>query len=275
MELQLIPSGPLRLFVKLLWFSDGGAPGESGQRELVLPTGSMHLAIRLEDHPLHVYDSVDAATSRGISSAVVGGARAGFYVRDVSRPVRSLGAMLHPGASVPLLGVPADELAGRHTPLDELWRDVDGIRDRLRGLGSPQEQLATFAMILEARLPRVRGLHPAVAHALQRFDAGCEVRSVVDEVGYSHHQFITLFRDAVGLPPKRYCRVLRFHRVVERLGVDTGVAWGQLALDAGYSDQAHFTREFHAFSGVTPGAFRKIAPRHPHHVPVQFPSRRR
>jgi AraC-like DNA-binding protein len=274
MELQLIPSGPLRLFVKLLWFSDGGAP-EASRRELVLPTGSMHLAIRLEDHPLHVYDSVDAVTSRGISSAVVGGARAGFYVRDISRPVPSLGAMLHPGASLALLGVPADELGGRHTPLEELWHDVDSIRDRLRGLASPQEQLATFATILEARLPRVRGLHPAVAHALQRFDAGCEVRSVVDEVGYSHHQFITVFREAVGLPPKRYCRVLRFHRVLERLAVDTDVAWGQLALDAGYSDQAHFTREFHAFSGVTPGAFRRIAPRHAHHVPLQFPSRRR
>ena len=87
MDLQLIPSGPLRLFVKLLWFSDGGVPGG---RELVLPTGSMHLAIRLEDQPLHVYDSVDAATSRGISSAVVGGARAGFYVRDISRDRKSV-----------------------------------------------------------------------------------------------------------------------------------------------------------------------------------------
>jgi AraC-like DNA-binding protein len=272
MELQLIPSGPLRLFVKLLWFSDGGA---AAGRELVLPTGSMHLAIRLEDEPLRVYDSVDTVTSRAIGTAVVGGARAGFYVRDISRPVRSLGAMLYPGASLPLFGVPADELAGRHTPLDDLWSDVDVMRDRLRGLASPQEQLAVFAAILTARLPRVRGIHPAVAHALQRFAAGCEVRSVVDEVGYSHHQFITLFREAVGLAPKRYCRVLRFHRVVERLAVDLEVPWGQLALEAGYSDQAHFTREFHAFSGVTPSTFRRLAPRHAHHVPVQFPSRRR
>ncbi|HEY5935007.1 MAG TPA: AraC family transcriptional regulator [Kofleriaceae bacterium] len=273
MDLQLIPRGPLRLFVQRLWFSEGAPLGT--ERERVLPTGAMHLAIRLDDEPLHIYASVEAATGQAIGTAVIGGARAEAYVRDVSRPVRSVGAMLAPGASLPLFGVPADELAHRHTALADVWgREVDGIRDRLRGLDSPRAQLIAFEAILAARLPRIRGIHPAVAHALGRFDASCDVRSVVDEVGYSHHRFITLFREAVGLTPKRYCRVLRFHRAVERLGTEPAVPWSELALEAGYSDQAHFVREFHALSGVTPTTFRKLAPRHAHHVPVQFPSRR-
>lgn len=272
MDLQLIPRGPLRLFVQRLWFSAGGPAGE---RELVLPTGAMHLAIRLDDEPLHVYASVEAAVPQVVGTAVIGGARVGAYVRDVSRPVRSVGAMLQPGASLPLFGVPADALADRHTGLEAVWgRDVDSIRDRLRTLDSPHAQLAAFEAILTARLPAIRGIHPAVAHALGRFDASCDVRAVVEESGYSHHRFIDLFREAVGLTPKRFCRVLRFHRVVERLGTEPDVSWSEVALEAGYSDQAHFVREFHALSGVTPTTFRRLAPRNPHHVPVQFPSRR-
>jgi AraC-like DNA-binding protein len=93
---------------------------------------------------------------------------------------------------------------------------------------------------------------------------------VVDEVGYSHRRFIELFDDAVGLTPKRYCRVQRLQRAIRELrGV--GAARRQLAeiaAGAGYADQAHLTREFRALVGVSPGEYRARIGAHPHHVPL-------
>ena len=48
---------------------------------------------------------------------------------------------------------------------------------------------------------------------------------------------------------------LRFERAVERLRAGDDLA--DLALDSGYYDQAHFNRDFRAFAGATPTAYRR------------------
>ena len=265
------PSSVLRPFVKVLWVShEGIAPSCVGApRERVLPSGAMHLVFRLSDEPVRLFDGVDDPIGRRVSHAVVGGARVTPYVRDLSRPIRSVGARLEPGAAELLFGVSAHELAERHTPLDDLWGTAtDRAQERLVEAATPQRQLELFEAILAERLPRVRGLHPAVAHALGRFETFSGVREVVGETGYSHRRFIELFRRAVGLSPKLYCRVLRFQSALHELAERSAGSLADLALTAGYSDQSHFNREFREFSGMPPSEYRGAAPRSAYHVPV-------
>ena len=111
-------------------------------------------------------------------------------------------------------------------------------------------------------------MHPAVAHALGRFESFATVREVVGETGYSHRRFIELFRRAVGLSPKLYCRVLRFQSALNHLAERSPGSLADLALAAGYSDQAHFNREFREFTGMPPSEYREAAPERAYHVPV-------
>ena len=271
-SIQRAASPLLRPFLRTLWVSEedrGSASGDE-QREHVLPTGAMHVVFRLSGPALRLFDGPDDRAGRVIGRAIVGGARAGYYVRDVSEPVWSVGAELHPGAAPLLLGVPAGELAERHTRLEDLWGSaVRGIEERLARAGSAEQRLALFESVLAARLPRVRGIHPAVAEALAGFDAREGVRSVVARSGYSHRHFVALFREAVGLSPKRYARVLRFRTALARVARRPAPSWAELALAAGYSDQAHFNRDFREFAGVSPGEYRSLAPPAAHHVPVR------
>ena len=92
------PRRELAPFVSRLWACDGGEP--TGERELVLPTGAMHVVVRL-DEQLRVFDELDAAVPRTVGHAIIGGARATAYARDVSRPAASVGAQLRPGAADP------------------------------------------------------------------------------------------------------------------------------------------------------------------------------
>lgn len=270
MVLRRPPAPALRPFVATLWLSDGDETPTGAARERVLPSGCMHVVLRLAGEPLRVFAGETDTEGRTLGHALVGGARSGYYVRDVSRPGPAVGAMLRPGAGPLLLGVPADELAERHTPLDALWgADAERERARLAEAATPEARLDRFEALLAARL-LPGGLHPVVAHALGRFAAGASVGRVVEESGTSHRRFIALFRAGVGLPPKAWLRVMRFHAALERAAAGP-IAWSELALDAGYADQSHFNRDFRAFAGITPGEFRALAPREAHHVPIPPP----
>ncbi|MBN8741323.1 MAG: hypothetical protein BGP24_15330 [Lysobacterales bacterium 69-70] len=58
---------------------------------------------------------------------------------------------------------------------------------------------------------------------------------------------------AVGLPYKVFASVLRFQRTLRLLARHPTLSLGQAALEGGYSDQAHMTREFRRHGGFTPG----------------------
>jgi AraC-like DNA-binding protein len=263
----------LQPFVETLWAISSAddihvAPR---RRERVLPTGRMHVAFRLSGDPLRVFEDADDRLGQLAGDAVVGGARDVHYIRDESRPAWSVGAQLRPGAAEAFFGVPADELAGRHTPLDDLWgRDVVWMREQLLEAPMLHQRIDRLESILTARLSMRRDLHPAVLSALERLRAASSIRHIVHASGYSHRTLISIFRRSVGLTPKQYSRVLRFQRVLEMVAGARGVpSLVDVAMAAGYSDQAHFSREFRAFAGVTPTEYRRASPELSHHVPVE------
>jgi AraC-like DNA-binding protein len=262
MMLARAPRPSLRPFVKTLWAGDTPAQGD---REHSVPTGSMHIAIRLNDAPLKLYDGDVART---VSHGVVGGARSSFYVRDISKPVVSVGAQLYPGAAEMLFGVPADELAERHTSLDDLWgRDASLAREQIAEAKTLQKRLDVFENILAKRIPQVRGVHPMIANALAKLEGEWSVNEIVDESGVSHRHFIALFKRSVGLAPKTYARILRVQKALT-LATNAQLQLVDVALDCGYSDQAHLTRELKEVAGVSPSELRRIAPANPNHLAI-------
>lgn len=277
MQLTRPPPPHLQPFIKLLWAStpDSAPAKRPGAREHVLPTGGMHLVFRLSGPPLRLFGDPDDVRGQTCGYAIVGGARAAFYMRDVSVATRSVGAQLQPGAARALFGVPEDALAGRHTPLDALWgtRQADEALERVHAAGSLERQLAVFEALLGRRVidslcAGLHGLHPAIAATLGPLAReNPSIAGLVTRSGYSHRRFIALFRGAIGLSPKEYARVMRFDRALA-LAADPAQNWADIALTAGYSDQAHLSREFSALAGLSPQAWRQAGAASPRHVPA-------
>lgn len=224
-------------------------------QERTLPTGAMHCVFRLADPAIRVTDP--DAPPQDVGHAVVAGARSRYYLRDLA-PGRfvTVGAILKPGASRALFGTPADEVAGRHTPLEALWgADATAARDRLGEAGPGEALLSVLEQLLLARL-RPHAVSPLVQLALARFEQTDDVGAVVRESGYSHRIFVQRFKAEVGLTPKRHCRVRRFHRALRALDQHRTASIAELAADCGYADQAHLDRDFREMAGLPPSAWR-------------------
>jgi AraC-like DNA-binding protein len=262
-----VPHIALRPFVKTLWLAEHARRAHLARfNEYALPDGCMHVVIRLSGSPIRILDAAHPA-GYDYGYGVIGGARAAFYTREISGLARSIGATLLPGAAQALFGVSALELANRHTCLGDVWGpSADLLRERLLQIQQPQLQLELFEIYLMTRLPQVKGIHPAVAQALANTHELNDVGSLVASTGFSHRRFVELFSTAVGLTPKRFARVLRFQSVLKRLAQHPTATWTHLALDAGYSDQPHFNREFREFAGLTPEEYRRAKPASPAHV---------
>lgn len=88
-------------------------------------------------------------------------------------------------------------------------------------------------------------------------------RGQLDILGLSRDLFLTektllrKFCSIIGKAPKQYCRIVRFHQIIRSLSENPDSSLTQIALDNGYFDQAHFSRDFKALSGYTPKEFLK------------------
>lgn len=275
--MQHRPHPSLAGFIKSVWVSVPGDTASTASREHILPTGEMHLVFRLSGPKIRIFESRHTADGLSLGHAAVGGARTGFYAKEVADSSDAVGVQLMPGAALTLLGLPASELAGQHTRLEDLWgNSVRSMQEQLAEAPMPAQKIQGLQRFLLARLksaPLPAAL-PAMLRAAAQLKAGATVRQTVAQSGYSHRQFIQLFSHHVGLAPKQYSRVQRFQRALGLLhhGVAArSVSLADVAQDAGYSDQPHFNREFRQFSGLTPEQYLRAPVVSPNHVPVPAP----
>jgi AraC-like DNA-binding protein len=151
---------------------------------------------------------------------------------------------------------PLLDLANRTVDLpDILGSSADRLTARLVDADSWDARFSILDREIAARVHAARQPSRAVVWAWRELvkSAGqLKVTSLAREIGWSERHFAVRFRDEFGLAPKVFARTLRFARAVRMLTNRYTASLADVALMCGYYDQAHFTRDFHAFAGITP-----------------------
>jgi len=155
-----------------------------------------------------------------------------------------VGARFRPGAGGAALGLPLSELRDLRVGLDELDR---ALAERLPGDLEPDEALRRIAEIARTAPPPDAAIAEA---ARQLADPDTRVETLADDLGLSERQLRRRCHAGAGYGPKTLQRVLRFRRFLATANGDLARA----ALDAGYADQSHLTRECTRLAGQPPAA---------------------
>jgi AraC-like DNA-binding protein len=163
-----------------------------------------------------------------------------------------------------LFGLPMSELAGHAVALrDVLPKHDREWLDRLAELPDWSTRLDVVEGWLARALSTATVDTRRVDAAVERITScGGALRTgpLARDLGCSPKHLVTLFRDQVGVPPKLFAQLVRFEQVMERACSARAARWIELALDAGYCDQAHLARDVRRFTGLTPTAARAQYP---------------
>lgn len=92
-----------------------------------------------------------------------------------------------------------------------------------------------------------------------RLGESLTIEELAREAGLSRFHFARAFKKATGLPPHRYVTLRRVERAKGLLR-HSDLPLADVALEVGFSNQAHFTDRFHRLTGSTPNGYRQKKP---------------
>jgi AraC-like DNA-binding protein len=164
-----------------------------------------------------------------------------------------VGARFRPGAGGTVLGLPLAEVLDQRVDATE----IPGLdARRLPGSLPPGHAMAELARLI-ADLARQRPADPVMTQAARLLGRpGSRADQIAGWADLSERQFRRRCQASAGYGPQMLQRVLRFRRFVS--AVDSGPlppgGLAQAAVQAGYADQPHLTRECARLAGLTPRA---------------------
>jgi AraC-like DNA-binding protein len=254
-ELPVAP--PLRPFVECYWYAVSAAGPGFRPMELLVPDLKVELILNAGAR-YGWAAGPDAAVRPSARFTCIGMRGRSIGVQQLGR-LDHFGIRLRPGGAAALLGVPMAELTQTCVPLGALWGAAGGdLEDRLLEAASVPDRVRAADRFLLARLARAPGSDEA---ALARSCVGELLRSVgaaaigrvARDHGLGYKRLERVFLRQVGLTPKHVARIARLQHALG--SARPSVPLADLALQAGYADQAHLTRDFAQLIGRSPRAF--------------------
>ncbi|HET7241251.1 MAG TPA: helix-turn-helix domain-containing protein [Gemmatimonadales bacterium] len=247
------PQDPLAWAVERVWDFDGMA---SAPQERVFPNGLVELIVQLDDRYHDVLESGCVLTPVTCVTGVFSGP---MVVQAPRRRCRVLGVRLHPAGAWIALRHPLSALADTTADLEQLLGGAASeLAERCHDAPSGVERVRRAVAWLSTRTRADgSGLDPSIHRIARQIAATAGSRPVGPlrlEAGLSDTRLVALFRQQVGVTPKRYANIHRFAHALSLLS-RPGASLAGVALAAGYYDQPHMNAEFRRMARLTPGDF--------------------
>jgi AraC-like DNA-binding protein len=237
---RIEPSGPLALFAEYYWIVRWDLRGQAPYEQTILPHPNVNL----------VFEA---------SGAGIYGVDRSLFTRRLAGLGKALGVRFLAGCFRPFWGAPISQLSDRVVPGVRVFGPLaEKTRVAIMAASTDAEMVGGAESLLFSCLPEPDPVAAQVASLVALITSDSSLRRV-DQLalvsGLSVRSLQRLFGDYVGVSPKWVMRRARLHEAALRADGGEPVDWAALAVDLGYADQAHLTREFTATIGVPPSRY--------------------
>lgn len=170
---------------------------------------------------------------------------------------RYFGVRLIPGMFLSYNGLSLREAVNEEIFFNGDNEFLHGFFDILKRTATLDEKIELFYVYFQDNLDHSR-VNELTQFMIEEINAQCgniRISQLADDSNYSERHVSRIFQESMGLSPKAFARVIRFQYALDSLLNMPSHAIGDYFYDLGYSDQAHFQREFKQYTGTTPKNF--------------------
>jgi AraC-like DNA-binding protein len=242
------PCARLRPYVDCYWSLS--ADQLHASRDRILPDGKLELVFHHAEPFRRLANGDHMIQQPGL---LLAGPMRTALILEAPRRIRLIAVRFFPWGARAFTPAPIFELNGLHLDAAELWGPAAAqLAATLSDSVAPADAIAHLQSFLLQNL-RERDLTLAMlgVRALESSGGLAAVRAVAARYNVSERHLERTMRDAVGLSPKEFARVVRLRRFVQLIQTKPR-ALADAAQTAGFYDQPHLNREFKALVGLSP-----------------------
>lgn len=249
--LTIPPPAHLADIIRFFWVMNS----ETGYTHYGMADACVELVFHTRGH----FDEIDEKGERSKSfTAGLHGASHVLRRYTIESGFGIFAVYFYPQAIPLLFSLPACELANETAELGYLLKSVGSeLEERIVLARNTKERCELICRFTEQRLAAVRMAELPVFSAIREIIHQAPVERIAElskRYYLSERQFERQFRQYAGLSPKMFARIVRFQAAASFYEADK-MSLGNIALECGYYDQAHFINEFKFFSGLHPKVF--------------------
>ncbi|MEU3625225.1 AraC family transcriptional regulator [Amycolatopsis coloradensis] len=172
-----------------------------------------------------------------------------------------IGVRFRPGAFRAFLTGPVTMISGRSVPLTDLFTGAVPVTESVRNATNDFEMVRRCEQLLLTKQPVLTAAARTAIEAVETIAAEPAITRVGElssRTGLSHRSLQRLFAEHVGAAPKWAIQVYRLNEAAARIAAEERPDYAELATVLGYSDQAHFSRDFRSVTGWAPTEYARL-----------------
>ena len=241
---KTFPIKPLQKYIKCFWtLEDGNAQGLERTFKII-PDGLPGLIFQQKR------SCTDQNGGRLPQSFLYGQTTKHSY-QYLDEGFKTIGVYFQPTALKSIFGIDAMELTDHNVNLSDLGKYE--LSQQLSDTISTSKQIEILSTFFLGQINQQKTASESIDIVIGKMTKGENLCKILSALNMSERTLERHFLIHVGVPPKRFSRIIRFQSALKDLRVSKNLT--QVSFQNEYFDQSHFNREFKEFTGTTPTMF--------------------
>jgi AraC-like DNA-binding protein len=246
------PNDKLSEYIQLIWIAESESTADYYPKEKVLPDGIVEIVFHFAD-PFFTYNAkgVKAKQPKGFAISQM----KNFIEIESNGAIGFVSVRFYPWGAHHFFDKPVSSFLDDTVDIKILWpNDFQNILQDIQSTDN-NNKVNIIQRFLDERLK----MHSKdtnsidIAIKLIRETKGqLTIEELCNKLNIHHKKLERGFINTIGTTPKVFSRTTRFLHLCHHLKEYENLTMTQLAHRLDYYDQAHFIKDFKAFSGITP-----------------------